>query len=261
MNDTVYTNKIFLNAVLPLLKTIIQDCPKLALKWQGKNAIIQVSCLREEEKDGTHFIITDGEWTVVRGVSDIKPQIELEFNSREHLNRFFKGKLFPFPKIKGFLKNPGYFFNFMAVLMKMSGLLGATQPPKGEGEKGLLVKLYFYLLSTAISTLNKLEHPEIHKWALASPDRVYAWEVQDREDLSAYIRIKAGNSKSSRGKYKRSLPFFTMKFDSTDSALGILMSIDDMIESTVKGKLIMVGGPEYGAQLGEYMLKVGSYIQ
>jgi len=54
------------------------------------------------------------------------------------------------------------------------------------------------------------------------------------------------------------MPFFTMRFDSLDSALGILMSIDDMLASVRSGKLIMDGAPEFGAQIGEYMMLVGA---
>ena len=57
------------------------------------------------------------------------------------------------------------------------------------------------------------------------------------------------------------MPFFTMKFRDLDSALGILMSIDDMLESVRQGKLIMEGAPEFGAQIGEYMLTVGGYAK
>ena len=53
----------------------------------------------------------------------------------------------------------------------------------------------------------------------------------------------------------------TMRFDNLDSALGILMSIDDMIESVQQGKLIMDGAPEFGAQIGEYMIMVGDYAK
>ena len=57
------------------------------------------------------------------------------------------------------------------------------------------------------------------------------------------------------------MPFFTMRFDNFDSALGILMSTDDMLESVKSGKLIMDGAPEFGAQLGDFMLQVGAYAQ
>ena len=54
------------------------------------------------------------------------------------------------------------------------------------------------------------------------------------------------------------MPFFTMRFKDLDSALGILMSIDDMLESVRTGKLIMDGAPEFGAQIGAYMMLVGA---
>ena len=53
------------------------------------------------------------------------------------------------------------------------------------------------------------------------------------------------------------MPFFTLRFKDLDSALGILMSIDDMLEATKAGRLIMDGAPEFGAQIGEYMITVG----
>lgn len=264
-NEDYYTNKIFLNSVLPVLKPVVEGKDSLQKAWAGKSGVCQISCRTEDEApgsaDGTHFVIEDGIWTVKRGLFDGKPDVDLVFKSRKHLNNFFKGKQIPLPAMKGIIGGKGLFIPFMKALLAMAGLLGSKVPPKDEAEQRLLVKCMFYLLSTGISTLNKLKHPKIHPWTTASPDRVYAWAVGDDEELSAYIRIKAGQSKASRGTYRRSMPFFTMRFDSVRSALGILLSIDDMIESTVKGKLIMEGGPEYGSQLGDHMLLIGSMIQ
>jgi hypothetical protein len=156
------------------------------------------------------------------------------------------------------LNNAYEFGVFMMALLKMSSLLTAAKPPEKEEDKRLTVKCYFYLLSSGISTLNKMGHPDIHDWTSKSPDRVYAWKVDGEDSVSAYIRIKAGKSKAGRGEYKRALPFFTMRFNNLDSALGILMSIDDMIESVQKGKLIMDGAPEFGAQIGAYMMEIGA---
>jgi len=125
----------------------------------------------------------------------------------------------------------------------------------------LLVKCFFYLLSSGISQLNKQGHEGVHNWALKSPDRVYAWAVNGYPELSAYIRVKAGKTRAGRGEYKRALPFFTLRFNNLDSALGILMSLDDMLEATKAGRLIMDGAPEFGAQIGEYMLIVGDYAK
>ena len=178
------------------------------------------------------------------------------------MNAFFKGNIGPktLPKMHGlnFIKEFGV---FMMALLKMADLLGMEAPPEDEDTKRLLVKCYFYLLSVGISTLNKQGHEAIHEWALKSPDRVYAWKVDGEESVSAYIRVKAGKTKAGKGIYKRAMPFFTMRFNNLDSALGILMSTDDMLTSVREGKLIMEGAPEFGAQIGDFMMQVGAYAK
>lgn len=254
-----YANVIFLNGVLPLLKVVVESDAKLKKKFEKVTATIQISALDPGGKVGTHYVIEEGNWKVVKGVIE-SPTLELEFKSILLFNGFFKGTSKKLPKIKG-LKNVKLLIASLSGLMKMAKLLGMNEPPKEEDVKRLLVRLYFYLLSSGISQLNKAGHPEISKWVKRSPDRVYAWTVKGEEELSAFLRLKAGKSKASRGIYKRSKPFFTMRFDSTESALGILMERDDMIESTINGNLIMEGAPEFGAQLGEYMVIVGSYAK
>ncbi|MBB6481411.1 hypothetical protein [Spirochaeta isovalerica] len=259
-NDEIYANRIFLNSVLPLLKVIVEEMPVFGKLWEGVDAVCQVSALGPEEKVGTHFLIEEGKWTVKRGIYEGNPHVELEFPSVSALNLFFQGKSKKLPKMKGWYRL-GLFLKFMRTLLKMAALLGMEEPPENEEEKALLVKMYFYLLSAGISQLNKAGHPEISSWIKMSPDRVYAWEVETHPGCSAYMRVKAGKSKACRGIYQRSKPFFTMRFANLDSALGILMSIDDMIEATVKGRIKMVGSPEYGARIGDYMLIVGDYAK
>lgn len=260
------TNKIFMNAALPLLKTIVADIPSLSKKFKAVHCVYQVSALDPEAPGGkyaTHFQVNCDEWVIHMNKIDPKPMVELEFKSVEAMNAFFKGKMSPatLPKMKGLVKYPEYFIPFLMALLKMASLLGAKEPPEDEETKRLLVKCYFYLLSSGISQLNKNGHEAVHDWAMKSPDRVYAWAVNNEPTVSAFIRVKAGKTKAGRGTYKRALPFFTMRFDSLDSALGILMSIDDMLESTRQGKLIMEGAPEFGAQIGDFMIQVGAMAQ
>lgn len=259
--EALYSNKIFLNAALPLVKVIANDDPKLRKKFEKAHAVIQVSCLDPEVeggKRGMHFVVNSGEWLVHTCLTE-DPHIELQFKSVEALNDFFKGNITPagIPKIKG-LKKADVLISFVMVLLKMANLLGATEAPKDEATKELLVKCYFYLLSSGISQLNKLGHPEIKDWTTKSPDRVYAFAVDGYPQIGAYLRIKAGKSRAGRGEYKRAMPFFTLRFNNLDSALGILMSTDDMLEATKAGRLIMDGGPEFGAQLGGFMLEIGA---
>lgn len=256
--EELYGSKIILNSVLPLVKVVVDSTPRLSNQFAYKTATIQVSAVRTSGKAATHFDIRDGIWTVCPGAAE-KPDLELEFPSITALNAFFSGKSKKLPRIKGWY-NVSLLIGFFKALLYMSSLLTAKEPPSGSEDRELMVKLFFYLLSSGISQLNKAGHPEISKWATRSPDRVYAWAVSGKPELSAYIRVKAGNSKAARGEYTYSKPFFTMRFDSVDSALGILMQRDNMLESTARGKLIMEGGPEYGAQLGEFMMIVGSYV-
>ena len=265
-SEAILTNKIFLCGALPLLKTIVADVPSLNQKFKKVHCVYQVSALDPDAPEGkwaTHFVVNGDEWlvhadTVAHRVGKQK-YVELEFKSVDAMNAFFKGKIGPatLPKMKGlnFLKEFGV---FMMALLKMADLLGLEKPPEDEDTKRLLVKCYFYLLSVGISTLNKNGHEAVHNWALKSPDRVYAWKVDGEESISAYIRVKAGKTKAGKGVYKRAMPFFTMRFNNLDSALGILMSIDDMLDSVRKGKLIMEGAPEFGAQIGDFMMQVGA---
>ena len=237
---------LLLCAALPLLKTIVADVPSLNKKFKDVHCIYQVSCLDPDAPGGkyaTHFQVNCDEWIIHADKVDPKPMVELEFPSVQALNAFFKGKIGP------------------KTLLKMADLLGLKEPPEDEDTKRLLVKCYFYLLSTGISQLNKHGDEQIHEWALKSPDRVYAWAVNGEESVSAYIRVKAGQTKAGRGVYKRAMPFFTMRFDCLDSALGILMGTADMLQFTRESKLIMDGGPEFGAQLGDFMMKVGAMAQ
>ncbi|MGL6106474.1 hypothetical protein [Romboutsia sp.] len=253
--EEIYSMKIFLNAVVPLMRVIVEERPELAKGFRGFTGVVQISVNNEGEKLGTHFLIEDGKWKTVLGINET-PTIDLEFKDIISFNNFFKGKSKKLPKIKGI----SHIFRLIAVfkvLLKMASLLGATEAPTSKEEKFLLVKLYFYLLPAGISQLNKLNHPEVSKWAKRSPDRVYAWSVSNEPELNSYIRVKAGKTKACRGEYKRAKAFFTMNFDSLDSALGILLQKDDMIEATVSSKLMMEGAPEFGAMIGDFMMKVG----
>lgn len=256
VND-LYANRIFFNAALPLLKVLADEIPSLKKGFAGKSGIIQISAVTDDGGlAGTHFVITDGEWEVVTGTSEEKPNLELRFSDIPKMNDFFKGKMTALPKISGFFS--GFFVPALKLLLKLSGMLGASAPPKDEFTKELLVKMYFYLLANGVSQLNKAGQPDVKKWADASPDRVYAFRVVGKDELAAYIRVKAGNTKASRGLYTRALPFFCLAFRDVDSALGTLLQIDDLFEASCEGKIIMEGAPEFGSILGDFMLLVAA---
>ena len=257
----LYASRIFIRSVLPLIRVIAEERPEIGSKFAGKNGVVQIGALDPDAdgKTGMHYLIEDGKFTVNLSICE-NPDIELLFKDIPSLNGFFSGKSKKLPKIKG-LTRLGLLIPTMKALLFLSSMLSAAQAPREEDKKEFLVKLYFYLLSSGISQLNKAGHPDVTGWAKRSPDRVYAWRVMDKPELSAYIRVKAGNTKAARGQYKRSKPFFTMCFDSVDSALGTLLQTDDLVDATAAGRLIMEGAPEFGAEIGDYMMLVGDYAK
>ncbi len=258
--DDRYSGKIFFNAVLPLVRVIIEDTPSIRSKLKGKSGTFQVSAKTDDGIWATHFVVEDGEVTTKLGASPEKPTVELAFKSLQNFNGFMKGTSKKLPAFRG-LTRLGILIPFMKALLKMASLLGLKEAPKDEETKHLLVKLYFYLLSSGISQLNREGHPDIVEWTKMSPNRVYAWVVDGYDDVAAYLRVKAGKTKSARGAYTRSQPFFTMRFTDLESALATLLGTGDMVELVAQGRMIMEGGPEFGSMLGDYMLLVGSYAQ
>ncbi len=252
-----YTARLFLDSVLPVFKELAMGEKKKLFK--GQSGIIQISVKTTQGVWGTHFVLENGEMKTVLGVAD-HPDVCLHFPTTRKFNAFFKGTSKKLPKITGF-KRPRLLAATFITLLRMASLLGAKEAPKDPEEQKLLTKLLFYLLSSGISTLNKAGHPLVKEWTQRSPDRVYAWIVDEEEELAAHIRIKAGKSRSARGRYTRSQPFLTMRFADVESALGILLQTGDLLQMTMDEKLIMEGAPEYGAKLGDLMMLVGSYIQ
>lgn len=144
-NETVLTNKIFLNAVLPLVKVIATDVPSLAKKFEHMHAVFQVSALDPESPAGkvaTHFTVNNGEWRVCADKVATNAFVDLEFKSLEAMNAFFKGKIAPstLPKMKGAVRYPKVFAALLATLLKMSALLSAKEAPENEDDKHLMVK-------------------------------------------------------------------------------------------------------------------------
>ena len=253
--DKMYTSRLFLYAVLPLIKEIGTEYGYFA----GKSGVLQLSVSLPGGEEGLHFTLDQGEVQTALGLSP-SPDVSLHFANQEHFNRFFLGKTKKMPKIKGFSR-PGLLLAAFETLLKMAALLSAKTPPKDEKTKELVVRLYLYLLSRGISRLNLMGHEQLLAWSQTSPNRVYAWQVDGYPDTAAHQRVKAGKTKASKGRYTRSQPFFTMRFADLDSALAILLQTGDFLTLTAQKKLILEGAPEFGAKIGDFMQLVGSYVQ
>lgn len=262
-----YQTIVFLGAVIPVLKPIVAAKPELARGFAHRTAVVQISALTPDgvSVDGraprlaTHLVIDDGELGVKLG-PHAAPNVEIEFSSPTKLNAFFTGGV-ALPRIRGLAGNVPVLVATVRSLLAMASLLGASEPLDDPREQALLTQCMFYLLTSGISQLNRAGHPRLRKWSGWQPDRVYQLKVDGDPELAAFVRVKAGRTRSARGLYTRSRPFFAMAFDSPRSALGILLDVDDMIESTVASKIVMQGAPEYGAELGELMQLVGDYAK
>lgn len=252
-----YSARIFLNAVIPLWKEIILRT-SLAKSIKGQSGIVQISVQTDEGIWGTHFLFNEGQIQTKLGLAETKPDVELHFKDIKHFNAFFLGTTKKLPKITG-VKRPKLLLTTFMGLLKMASTLSVKTAPAKREDQELLALLMIYLLPAGISTLNKQGHPQVAEWAGKSPDRVYAWKVDGYPEIASYIRVKAGNSRSARGAYTRSKPFFTMRFADLDAALGTLLQTDDLLEATAQSRLIMEGAPEFGAKIGDFMLLVASY--
>jgi len=262
--DDQYAARIFFNSALPLLKVVIQSKPGLKAKFERKSFVFQVSALYDKAPGGkmaTHFVFNKGEISVKVSEAHPNPDIELEFPDLKKFIIFFSGKGSPLPKMKGVVKNLGTFVLLLKGLMTMAKLLGAQDAPKEKEDQELLVKLYFYLLPNGISQLNKAGYEKIHEFVLKSPDRAYAFAVTGYPELNSYIRMKEGNTKAGRGEYPRCKPFLTLRFDSPQHALDILMGKGDMVDYMADKYLIVEGAPEFAGVFGEFMLTIAAYAK
>ncbi len=254
-----YACRILMNAVLPVVRVIVESREKFAKSFRGKTGVVQFSALDEGEKSAMHFVVADGALTAVLGAAE-KPALEFEFPNIPHFNAFFTGKTMKMPKIRG-LHHVGLLVAVLKVLLYMPGLLLTSKPHEEEADKELYTKLMFYIATSGISQLNRAGHPDVAAWTKYSPDRVIQMTVKGRPEFSAYLRVKLGKTKAARGLYEKSRPFLTMLFDSVDSAMRIVMGVEDMISATEKGHVVLLGPPEIGVEVGAMMFLVAAYTK
>jgi len=248
-------SRIFLRAALPVIKVMLEDDPKTAKKFQGVNATIQFVAKDPAGPVGASLKFTDGAFEVVQGVSD-NPDITFSFPSVAKMNAMFAGKPV-LPWIKGITK--------IGLLIKVFGLLlglkilmpnAKTKTPEMARMK---VKMTLYMISTALSQLNKAGDPDMVKWTTKQPERIYQWSCEP-EGIACYLRVKAGKTQAGRGYYTRRKPFVHMKFDGVQGALPVLANSVDTVQAIAQGLVANEGSPEYGGQIGDFMLKIAALV-
>ncbi len=252
--------RIICRAVLPVIKVMLEDVPKVGRKFQGVTAKVQFVADDTQGPVGAFLQFTDGAFEVVQGLAE-NPDLVFHFSSVPKMVAMFAGKpVLPSlgPLLKGLVRKPGLLFNVFGILLGMKILMPTAKPKTPEMAR-LKVKMTLYMVSTALSQLNKGGDPEMVKWTGKQPERIYQWSVKDT-DIACYLKIKAGQTKAGRGLYTRRKPFVHMIFRDIDAALPVLSNSIDTVSAMAAGLVENDGSPEYGGKVGDFMLKIAKML-
>ncbi|RPH49676.1 MAG: hypothetical protein EHM85_12995 [Desulfobacteraceae bacterium] len=246
--------RIFLRAVLPVIKVLLEDDPVIKKKFADVRAKVQFTAGTDENKTGACLVFDKGAFGVEQGLC-ADPDITFAFKTIAKMNGFFAGKPV-IPGIKGISK-VGLLVKVFGLLLGLKILMPNSSPRDPEKRK-LKVKMTFYMITTALSQYNKGGDPEMVRWTGKQPERIYQITV-DR-DIAAYLRVKAGKTKAGRGVYTKRRPFVHMKFNGVEGAFPIVMNQVDMVAAVKKGYLSIEGSPEYGGNIGDFMVRIQNLI-
>lgn len=260
LSDEQLTSRIVLRAVLPVIKVMLEDDPAIKKAFEGVSGTVQ---FRAEDTDGpvgACLVFDNGTLTVEQGINE-SADLLFAFPSLKAMNDMFRGKpVLPKlgPLLGGAFKHFGLLVKTFKVLLGMK-LLMPTAKPKTPEKAYLKVKMTLYMVSTALSQMNKADDPDMKAWTSKQPERIYQWSV-DGTDIACYLKMKAGNTKAGRGQYTRRTPFVHMRFASVDAALPVLANSVDTVSAIAQGLVVNDGSPEYGGKIGDFMMKIASLL-
>ena len=261
LSDEQLTSKIVLNAVLPVIKVMVEDDPAINKAFEGVSGKVQ---FRAEDTDGpvgACLVFDNGAFSVEQGIIE-NPDLLFAFPSLKKMNDMFRGKPTALPQIgpllSGAFSNLGLLIKTFRILLGMK-LLMPTAKPKTAEKARLKVKMTLYMVSTALSQMNKSGDPEMSAWTAKQPERIYQWSV-DGTDIACHLKVKAGKSKAGRGAYTRRQPFVHMRFSSIENALPVLANEVDSVTAIGKGWVTNDGSPEYGGRIGDYMMRIANLL-
>ena len=249
------TSRIILRAVLPVIKVMVQDDPATKRRFAEVTAKVQFLARDDGGPVGAHLVFDKGNFEVVHELID-NPDLQFSFSSVAKMNGFFSGKPV-LPMIKGFTKI-GLLVKVLGIMLGLKILMPDAKPKTPE-QAYRKVKMTLYMISTALSQLNKSGDPEMVKWTTKQPERVYQWSVEGT-DIACHLIVKAGKTKAGRGPYTRRKPFVHMIFKDIDSALPVLADQIDTVQAMAKGMVTNDGSPEYGGEISQFMLRIAALI-
>lgn len=264
--------RLFFRAALPVMKVVLEDDPAMAKRFAGVNGVVQFYARDPDEAAAAYLQFTDGKLEVVVGEAE-NPDLTFWFPRILTMNNMLRGKPVV-PLIKGLVRPKEVFHPFkmaedsakralllgkvFSLLMSLKLMMPSARPQDPD-KRRMKVKMAFYMVTTALSQYNKGGDEEMVAWTKKQPDRIYQISV-DPGGIAAYLRVKAGRSKSGRGTYTRRRPFVHMKFNGVDGALAVLLKDVDFVEGVGKGHVRIEGSPEYAAQLNDFMQRIQSML-
>ncbi|MBW7863340.1 MAG: hypothetical protein H3C30_02875 [Candidatus Hydrogenedentes bacterium] len=252
--------RIVFRAVLPVIKEMIADDPATHAKFEGVTGTVQFVADDPGGAVGACLCFDSGAFSVAQ---EIRPDADITFAfpTVARMVAMFAGKP-ALPKLGtllgGGLKNFGLLLKTFHLLLGLK-LLMPTARPKDPVKARLKVKMTLYMISTALSQLNKSGDVEMGKWTGKQPDRIYQWSVEGT-DIACYLRVKAGKTKAGRGFYTRRKPFVHLRFAGVDAAIPVLNNEIDTLQAMTKGLVVNDGSPEYGGKVGDFMLRIAALL-
>jgi len=249
------TVRIIFKAVLPVMKVLLEDDPGTRARFQGLDAKVQFTAQDPPEEASAYLHFHDNTLDVVEGKAE-NPDIMFRFPSLSKMIAMFAGKPV-IPRIQGWTR-VGLLIKVMGLLMAMKLLL-PTAKPKDPHKARLKVKMTLYMITTALSQLNKAGDPDMRSWTSKQPLRIYQWSCEPG-NIAAHLKIKAGKTKAGRGTYERRKPFVHIKFAGPEGAIPVLSNSVDMVQAMGSGLLTVEGSPEYGAAVGIFMVRIAKML-
>ena len=252
----IMTAKLFFNAAFPVIQVVLEDDPAMKARFAAVKAVVQIGAKNpggEEDFLACHLVFDNGAFSVVQGPAE-KPDIALTFSTVAKMNAMLRGGA-ALPAIKG-LSKPGILLKVFSLLMSLMLMMPSSRPKDPDRQK-LKVKMSLYMITRALSTYNKLGDPGMAEWCRRQPDRIYQFLVDgdggSEPAVAAYLRVKAGKSKSGHGVYPRRAPFVLLDFFSVPGALKVLLKDVGFVEGVEQGCVEIVGSPEYAMYLNDFM--------
>jgi hypothetical protein len=253
MSDTVaIVNRIVLRSIMPLFKVLHEEDDSLLRHILARfDGTIQLAVRGEDT--GAHVVLGDRGLDVVQGIHP-EPDLLLLFRHKKGMNALFTGGVPALAGIPRGLSHLGLAAKLVKLLLGLMILMPNVHPADPR-RRELKVRMIMYMVTNALSQLNKGGDEEMAAWTAGQPDRIYQMSVAPAGP-AAYLRVRHGRTKSGRGMYTRKSPFVHMKFNGIEGAYRVLAEAKDTVRATADGDIRLEGSPEYAGALGSFMVRI-----